>query len=49
MFTNVEEAPAYLATTGEAVSTDSFYWTSRLIAVLADAHRAESLFARDEP
>src|SRR5699024_9201927 len=43
MFTNVEEAPAYLATTGEEVSTDSFYWTSRLIAALADAHHAETL------
>ncbi|GAA1287698.1 C69 family dipeptidase [Brachybacterium alimentarium] len=43
MFTNVEEAPTYLATTGEAVSTDSFYWTSRLIAALADAHHAETL------
>ena len=38
MFTNVEEAPAYLSTTGERVSTDSFYWTSRLIAALADPH-----------
>jgi len=41
MFTNVEEAPAYLTTTGASVSTDSFYWTSRLIAALADAHYAE--------
>lgn len=38
MFTNVEEAPAYLSTTGETVSTDSFYWTSRMIAALADPH-----------
>lgn len=38
MFTNVEEAPAYLSTTGERVSTDSFYWTSRMIAALADPH-----------
>ncbi|MGO1199316.1 MAG: C69 family dipeptidase, partial [Dermabacteraceae bacterium] len=43
MFTNVQEAPAYLATTGEAVSTDSFYWASRLIAALADAHHAETI------
>ncbi|GAA1488032.1 C69 family dipeptidase [Brachybacterium sacelli] len=41
MFTNVEEAPGYLATTPEVVSTDSFYWASRLIAALADAHYAE--------
>src|SRR5699024_10521399 len=43
MFTNVETAPAYLATTTDAVSTDSFYWTSRLIAALADAHHAETI------
>ena len=43
MFTNVEEAPAYLTTTGASVSTDSFYWTSRMIAALADAHHAETL------
>ena len=41
MFMNVEEAPAYLTTTGASVSTDSFYWTSRMIAALADAHHAE--------
>jgi dipeptidase len=41
MFTNVEEAPAYLATTDAQVSTDSFYWSSRLVAALADAHHAE--------
>ena len=38
MFTNVEEAPAYLGTTEATVSTDSFYWASRMIAALADAH-----------
>ena len=43
MFTNVEEAPAYLTTTTGTVSTDSFYWTSRMIAALADAHHAETL------
>src|SRR5699024_463087 len=43
MFTNVETAPAYLATPTGAVSTDSFYWTSRLIAALADAHHAETI------
>jgi dipeptidase len=43
MFTNVEEAPAYLATTGATVSTDSFYWTSRTIAALADAHFHETI------
>ncbi|MCT1776732.1 C69 family dipeptidase [Brachybacterium sp. p3-SID957] len=41
MLTNVEEVPAYLTTTEASVSTDSFYWTSRMIAALADAHFAE--------
>lgn len=43
MFTNVEEAPAYLSTTKETVSTDSFYWTSRMIAALADPHFHETI------
>jgi len=38
MFTGVESAPEYLATTGQSVSTDSFYWASRMIAALADPH-----------
>lgn len=41
MFTNVDEAPAYLTTTEATVSTDSFYWASRMIAALADAHYSE--------
>ncbi|MCG7310804.1 C69 family dipeptidase [Brachybacterium sp. ACRRE] len=41
MFTNVDEAPAYLGTTTAEVSTGSFYWSSRLIAALADAHYAQ--------
>ena len=36
-YTNTEKVPAYLSTTEEEVDTDSFYWTSRLIAALADA------------
>ena len=36
-FTNVREAPEYLANTTARVSTDSFYWANRLIAALADA------------
>ncbi|MGO2608211.1 MAG: C69 family dipeptidase, partial [Brachybacterium tyrofermentans] len=43
MFTNVDEAPEYLATTTAQVSTDSFYWTSRLLATLADAHFADAI------
>ena len=36
-FTNVEKMPVYLSDTTAEVTTDSFYWTSRLIAALADA------------
>ena len=36
-FTNVREAPEYLANTTARVSPDSFYWANRLIAALADA------------
>lgn len=43
MFTNVETAPTYLATTDASVSTDSFYWTSRMIAALADPHFHETI------
>ncbi|MFR0578479.1 C69 family dipeptidase [Bifidobacterium thermophilum] len=37
-YTNVSDTPAYLRDTGAEVSTDSFYWTSRIIAALADPH-----------
>ena len=40
-FTQVETTPAYFANTTAKVSTDSFYWSSRLIAGLADAHYLE--------
>ena len=35
--------PAYLANTTGEVSTDSFYWASRMIAAMADASYAKSL------
>lgn len=38
MFTNVDAAPEYLTTTDRTVSTDSFYWSSRMLAALADPH-----------
>jgi len=38
LYANVDTAPDYLANTGESASTDSFYWASRLIGALADAH-----------
>ena len=37
LYTQIDTVPAFLATTGEHTSTDSFYWCSRLIAALADA------------
>lgn len=43
-YTNITRTPAYLFnTTQEKVSTDSFYWTSRLIAALADACYSKNL------
>ena len=39
----VDTTPAYFANTTAKVSTDSFYWSSRLIAGLADAHYLEHL------
>ena len=36
-YANVENLPAYLGNTTDAVSTDNFYWSARLIAALADA------------
>lgn len=43
-YTNVDEVPEYLANTSAEVSTDNFYWTSRLIAAMADASYAKSVF-----
>ena len=37
-FTQISTTPDYFANTTDKVSTDSFYWASRLIAGLADAH-----------
>jgi dipeptidase len=36
-YANVTATPAYLSQTTQAVSTETFYWVSRLIAALADA------------
>ncbi|MEX2784134.1 C69 family dipeptidase [Streptococcus sp. H49] len=40
-FTQVSTTPAYFAETGEKVTTNSFYWTNRLIAALADSRFQE--------
>lgn len=36
-YTNIDAAPGYMSSTTGTVSTESFYWTSRLIASMADA------------
>ena len=43
LFANVDTAPAYFATTGPEVSTESFYWANRLIGALADSSYGSSL------
>lgn len=42
-YANVTSTPAYLSQTTGAVSTESFYWVSRLIAALADAAYSKSV------
>lgn len=42
-YTCVNKVPEYLGGTTSEVSTDSFYWTSRLIGALADAHYGKSI------
>ena len=43
-YANIDTTPAYLASTTGEVSTDSFYWVSRMIAAMADASFAKSQF-----
>ena len=43
IYTAVSSLPAYIEKTGEKVSTNDFYWQSRLIAVLTDAHHADAI------
>jgi len=40
----VSATPGYLANTTKEVSTDNFYWSSRLIAAMADASYSKSVF-----
>ena len=37
LYANADRIPAYLSNTSREVSTDSFYWASRLIGALADS------------
>lgn len=43
-YTDVDQVPEYLGNTTGEVSTDNFYWTSRMIAAMADASYRKSLF-----
>ena len=43
-YTDVDTVPDYLGNTTGEVSTDNFYWTSRMIAAMADASYRKSLF-----
>ncbi|WIY82914.1 C69 family dipeptidase [Propionimicrobium sp. PCR01-08-3] len=43
LFTNVETVPGYLESTTGRVTTDTLYWSSRIIAALADAHFADAI------
>ncbi len=38
LYTNVDSIPAYFSNTTLDVDTDNFYWSSRLIGALVDAH-----------
>ena len=42
-YTNIEKTPHYMSCTTENVSTDNFYWNSRLISALTDASYKKSL------
>ena len=42
-YANVDTTPEYLSNTTGDVSTDNFYWVSRMIAAMADASYAKSL------
>ena len=43
-YADIEETPEYLSNTTGQVSTDNFYWSSRLIAAMADASYKKSVF-----
>ena len=40
----MDTTPEYLSNTTGDVSTDNFYWASRLLAAMADASYAKSVF-----
>ena len=38
VFTNVDKIPSYYSNTTRTVSTENFYWASRLLGALSDPH-----------
>ena len=43
-YAEIDETPDYLCNTTDEVSTDNFYWSSRMIAAMADASYRSSVF-----
>lgn len=43
VLTNVDGIPEYLSDTTARVTSENFYWASRIIAALADAHFSETI------
>ena len=43
-YADIDETPEYFANTTGEVSTENFYWSSRMIAAMADASYGKSLF-----
>ena len=43
-YADIDETPDYLCNTTGEVSTDNFYWSSRMIAAMADASYRSSVF-----
>lgn len=43
LYTNVDSVPAYLEDTTGRVTTENFYWASRVLAALADAHFSDTV------
>ena len=44
IYADIETTPDYLSNTTGEVSTDNFYWSSRMIAAMADASYKKSVF-----
>jgi dipeptidase len=43
-YADIDETPEYFSNTTGAVTTDNFYWASRMIAAMADASYKKSIF-----